>query len=414
MIRPLELFIGWRYARSREAGFFVSFITWASLIGVALGVAVLISILSIMNGFEAELRDRLVSLSAHATLAGPDGALTDWRGKREKARLAPGVAGVAPYLERQALLTHEASMSGAVLRGIEPALEPQVSTIAQSMVEGDLADLAPGRNQIVLGRALASRLNVAPGDEITVMIPQADPVSGEVVPRLRTFSVSGVFEVGLQDHDSVLALVNLADAEALAGAADPDGLRLRFTDIYAAPRLARVVAGEIGGALKVRDWTQENATYFRAIRIEKTMMTLMLLLVVGVAAFNIVASLVMVVRSKRTDIAILRTLGMRPRGIVGIFLSQGLVIGWAGTFTGVVMGLLLSWYVTPVMAFLQRVLHFQIFNADVYYVTRIPSQIEPHDVALVAAMALLMTLTATVYPALKAARTEPAEVLRYE
>ena len=414
MIRPLELFIGWRYARSREAGFFVSFITWASLIGVALGVAVLISILSIMNGFEAELRDRLVSLSAHATLAGPDGALTDWRGKREKARLAPGVAGVAPYLERQALLTHEASMSGAVLRGIEPALEPQVSTIAQSMVEGDLADLAPGRNQIVLGRALASRLNVAPGAEITVMIPQADPVSGEVVPRLRTFSVSGVFEVGLQDHDSVLALVNLADAEALAGAADPDGLRLRFTDIYAAPRLARVVAGEIGGALKVRDWTQENATYFRAIRIEKTMMTLMLLLVVGVAAFNIVASLVMVVRSKRTDIAILRTLGMRPRGIVGIFLSQGLVIGWAGTFTGVVMGLLLSWYVTPVMAFLQRVLHFQIFNADVYYVTRIPSQIEPHDVALVAAMALLMTLTATVYPALKAARTEPAEVLRYE
>ena len=414
MIRPLELFIGWRYARSREAGFFVSFITWASLIGVALGVAVLISILSIMNGFEAELRDRLVSLSAHATLAGPDGALTDWRGKREKARLAPGVAGVAPYLERQALLTHEASMSGAVLRGSEPALEPQVSTIAQSMVEGDLADLAPGRNQIVLGRALASRLNVAPGDEITVMIPQADPVSGEVVPRLRTFSVSGVFEVGLQDHDSVLALVNLADAEALAGAADPDGLRLRFTDIYAAPRLARVVAGEIGGALKVRDWTQENATYFRAIRIEKTMMTLMLLLVVGVAAFNIVASLVMVVRSKRTDIAILRTLGMRPRGIVGIFLSQGLVIGWAGTFTGVVMGLLLSWYVTPVMAFLQRVLHFQIFNADVYYVTRIPSQIEPHDVALVAAMALLMTLTATVYPALKAARTEPAEVLRYE
>ena len=414
MIRPLELFIGWRYARSREAGFFVSFITWASLIGVALGVAVLISILSIMNGFEAELRDRLVSLSAHATIAGQDGALTDWRAKREQARVAPGVAGVAPYLERQALLTHEASMSGAVLRGIEPALEPQVSTIAQSMVEGDLADLAPGRNQIVLGRALASRLNVAPGDEITVMIPQADPVSGEVVPRLRTFSVSGVFEVGLQDHDSVLALVNLADAEALAGAADPDGLRLRFTDIYAAPRLARVVAGEIGGALKVRDWTQENATYFRAIRIEKTMMTLMLLLVVGVAAFNIVASLVMVVRSKRTDIAILRTLGMRPRGIVGIFLSQGLVIGWAGTFTGVVMGLLLSWYVTPVMAFLQRVLHFQIFNADVYYVTRIPSQIEPHDVALVAAMALLMTLTATVYPALKAARTEPAEVLRYE
>ncbi len=414
MIRPLELFIGWRYARSREAGFFVSFITWASLIGVALGVAVLISILSIMNGFEAELRDRLVSLSAHATIAGHEGALPDWRGKREVVKASPGVTGVAPYLERQALLTHEASMSGAILRGIEPALEPEVSTIAQSMVDGELTDLVPGRNQVVLGRALASRLSVAPGDEITVMVPQADPVSGEVVPRIRTFTVSGVFEVGLQDHDSVLALVNLADAQALAGSADPDGLRLRFSDIYAAPRLARTVATELGGDLKVRDWTQENATYFRAIRIEKTMMTLMLLLVVGVAAFNIVASLVMVVRSKRTDIAILRTLGMRPRGVVGIFLSQGLVIGWAGTFIGVALGLAMSWYVTPVMAFLQKVLHFQIFNADVYYVTRIPSQIEPHDVVLVAVMAFVMTLAATVYPALKAARTEPAEVLRYE
>ena len=414
MIRPLEAFIGWRYARSREAGFFVSFITWASLLGVALGVAALITILSVMNGFEGELRDRLVSLSAHATIAAPGGMLPDWREKRSLALATQGAIGAAPYLERQALLTHGSEMSGAMLRGIEPALEPEVSTINAGMLEGSLGELVPGSDRIVLGRGLAYQLGVSVGDEVSVTIPE--PVQGgeEIVPRIRNFTVSGVFEVGLQDHDGVLALVSLSDAQALTSSAGPTGLRLRFRELYAAPRLARAIAAALGPGYRVRDWTEENATYFRAIRLEKTMMTLMLLLVVGVAAFNIVASLVMVVRAKRTDIAILRTLGMRARGIVGVFLWQGLVIGCTGTLIGVVLGLLMASHADAIMSFLQRLLHFQLFSADVYYVTRIPSAIEPRDVVLIAATAFLLTLAATVYPALKAAQTEPAEALRYE
>ncbi len=413
MIKPLELFVGWRYARSREAGFFVSFITWASLLGVALGVAALIAILSVMNGFEAELRERLVSLSAHATVS-QDQPLTDWPSQRRAALAVAGVVGVAPYLERQALLTHGDEMTGGLLRGIEPSLEPQVSTISQSMVEGSLGELSPGSQRIVLGRGLASQLNVAVGDEISVMIPQVDAQTGDVTPHIRSFTVSGIFEVGLQDHDGVLALVCLADAQAFTSSTGPEGLRLKMQDLYSAPRLARLVASTLGGQTIVRDWTQENATYFHAIRLEKTMMTLMLLLVVGVAAFNIVASLVMVVRAKRTDIAILRTLGLSEQGVVGIFLSQGLIIGWAGTTLGILLGLLLAYYAEPIMAFIQKLLHFQIFSADVYYVTKIPSVIESSDVILIATAAFLLTLLATVYPALRAARTQPAEALRYE
>jgi lipoprotein-releasing system permease protein len=414
MIRPLEVFIGWRYARSREAGFFVSFITWASLAGVALGVAALITILSVMNGFEGELRDRLVSLSAHATVESTEGPLGDWRKMRLAALSIAGVSGAAPYLERQALLTHGAQMSGALLRGVEPELEPGVSTISASMVEGELKELVPGASNIVLGRGLAYQLGVSVGEPVTVMIPDSVVQSGEIVPRIRSFTVSGIFEVGLQDHDGVLALISLADAEAMADSPGPNGLRLKFNDLYSAPRLSRVVAEALGANLKARDWTEENATYFRAIRLEKTMMTLMLLLVVGVAAFNIVASLVMVVRAKRTDIAILRTLGMRQGAVVGVFLAQGLVIGWAGTLLGVGLGLTLASHAEQIMAFLQRLLHFQLFSSDVYYVTRIPSVIEPRDVVLIALTAFVLTLSATIYPALRAARTEPAEALRYE
>ena len=414
MLRPLELFIALRYARSRDTGFFVSFITWVSLAGVALGVAALITILSVMNGFEDELRQRLLSLAGHATITRADGATVDGALVSARARRAPGVAGAAPYLELQALVTHGTEMAGAVLRGIDREREPSVTAIGTALQSGRLEDLVPGSNRLLLGRALAFQLGVAPGDELTVMVPAAGGADEELSPRIRAFNVAGVFEVGLQDHDSVLALAALADVAALQGSAGAAGVRLRFDDAFAAPAGAAALAAALGPGFVARDWTVENASYFRAIRIEKTMMTLILLLVVAVAAFNIVATLVMVVRAKRTDIAILRTLGLAPRAVVGVFLAQGVVIGWAGTLLGVGAGLALALHVEPVVAWLERVFRFQILDADVYYVTRIPSLVEGGDVAVVIASALLLTLLATVYPALRAAHTQPADALRYE
>jgi len=413
MILPLELFVALRYVRSREAGFFVSFITWVSLLGVALGVAALITILSVMNGFEGELRGRLLSLSAHATRVAADGGVVDGQALADRARRAPGVVGAAAYAEQQALLVHGAEMSSATLRGIDPAREGSVTMIDRSLISGSLSALLPGANQIVLGRALAFQLRVSPGDELTVMVPAAGG-DGELEPRIRAFTVAGIFEVGLQDHDATLALAHLDDVGALMAQRGATGVRLRFVDVFQAPAAAKALAASLGPGLESRDWTLENASYFRAIRIEKTMMTLILLLVVAVAAFNIVAMLVMVVRAKRTDIAILRTLGLAPRGVVGIFLAQGVLIGWSGALLGIAGGLSLAANVGAIVPFLEQTFGFRIFDADVYYVTEIPSRIESGDVIMVATVALLLTLTATFYPALRAARTEPADVLRYE
>jgi lipoprotein-releasing system permease protein len=412
MFQPLPVFVGLRYSLAREHSFFVSFISWVSLLGVAVGVAALITVLSVMNGFESELRGRLLSLSAHATLSAGGAPIADWQGAIAQLQGAPGLLGAAPYLDTDAMMSRQSSMGGAIVRGIDPRLEPNISSIADAMREGKLDDLVPGSNRIILGRMLAYQLEVGTGDSVVVMIPGS--AAGNFTPRLQEFQVVGIFEIGLQEHDSVLALVNLRDAEALRGLSGPTGIRLKFDDVLKAPELARAAAGRLNPKLQVRDWTEENQAYFRAIRIEKTMMGLILMLIVAVAVFNIVATLVMVVNDKRTDIAILRTLGLSPRAVLGVFMTQGVLIGWIGTALGVGLGLALALNVDVIVPFLETTFGFHIMDPDVYYISGIPSELHPPDVVRIALAAFLLTLVATVYPALKAARTQPAEALRYE
>jgi lipoprotein-releasing system permease protein len=418
MFQPVPVFVGLRYSLAREHSFFVSFITWVSLFGVALGVAALITVLSVMNGLESELRTRLLSLTAHASLNAAGAPISDWRIRIQQLQGSPGLVAAAPFLDTDAMLSRPPSMSGAIVRGIDPALEGRVSSIADAMREGKLSDLQPGSNRIILGRMLAYQLQVAVGDQVTVMIPgnaaAAAGTSAAIVPRLRDFHVVGIFEVGLQEHDSVLALVNLEDAGALRGLDGPSGIRLKFDDVLNAPELARSAAARLAPGLQVRDWTQDNEAYFRAIRIEKTMMGLILMLIVAVAVFNIVATLVMVVNDKRTDIAILRTLGLSPRGVIAVFMTQGVLIGWIGAGLGVVMGLALALNVDVIVPFLEYTFGFHFMDPDVYYISGLPSEVHAGDVVRIGMAALLLTFVATVYPALQAARTQPAEALRYE
>jgi lipoprotein-releasing system permease protein len=414
VFQPVPIFVGLRYSVPLGRGFFVSFITWVSLLGVAVGVAAVIIISSVMNGFETELRSRLLSLAAHARLFNEGAPIPDWQTRLHQLQGAPGLLGAAPFIDIDTMLSKQSSMSGAILRGIDPTLEPSVSSVADSMREGKLSDLIPGLNRVILGRTLAYQLQVGAGDSVTAMIPGNTGGSGSMMPRLQAFEVVGVFEVGLQEQDDVLALINLQDAEAFRGLAGPTGIRLKFTDVLKAPELARVAAQRLQPGLGLRDWTQDNEVYFHAIGIEKAMMGLLLMLIVAVAVFNIVATLIMVVSEKRTDIAILRTLGLSPRGVLGIFITQGVLIGWLGTALGLSLGLGLSLNLNIVVPIVENTLGFHIFDPDVFSLEGIPS--EPHvgEVVLIVVTALLMTVAATIYPALQAAKTQPAEALRYE
>jgi lipoprotein-releasing system permease protein len=423
MFHPLPVYVGLRYVRARSHSFFVSFITWASLVGVGVGVAALIVILSVMNGFESELRDRLLSLGAQVRVteaAAASGGTApavlppDWQSAMRVVRGAAGVVDVAPYAELQALAVRQPEMWPVVLRGIDPQAAESVRELAHAVTRGALTQLTAGSERIIVGAVIAERLGLTPGDSVTLLIPTIG-VDGTPAPKLREFSVAGVFEVGIQDHDATLVFAHLDDVRALGSPGTvSEGLRVRVQDALEAPAVAARLRTLLPGGLEVSDWTQDNANYFRAIRIEKTMMSLILLLIVAVAAFNIVAMLVMVVTDKRTDIAIMRTFGAAPARVMGIFITQGLVIGWLGVALGVVLGLELALHVDAIVPFLERTFRFQILDADVYYITAIPAEVHWGNVVAIAVVALGLTALATVYPAVRAARTAPAEALRYE
>jgi lipoprotein-releasing system permease protein len=419
MFHPLSLFVGLRYVRARSHAFFVSFITWTSLAGVCVGVAALIVILSVMNGFEGELRGELLSLDADARVV-PTGAAdsapasaAQWQAAAAIIRHSPGVSGVAPYAQLQALAVRTPEMLPVQLRGIDPQEESSVTHLAGAITEGKLSDLVPGSDRVIVGETIAEELGLAPGDPLTLLIPTVT-AGGVPAPQLRQFRLAGVFQAG-PDHDASLVFANIGDVLALSPSARGDqGLRVRYRDALAAPSFSAALRSRLPRGFQVIDWTQDNADYFRAIRIEKTMMSLILLLIVAVAAFNIVAMLVMVVTDKRTDIAILRTFGASPRRVMGVFLTQGLVIGWLGVGLGVALGLVLAFNVDTIVPFLQTTFGFQIFSSSIYYITTIPSVVRWSNVAAISAAALILTAAATLYPALRAARTAPAEALRYE
>jgi len=423
MFHPLSIYVGLRYVRARSSKFFVSFITCASLVGVGVGVAALIVILSVMNGFEGELRERLLSLSAQvrvtaATAPGAAAAsaptLQEWQQAARQVAGVAGVADVAPYVELQALAVRQPEMLPVLLRGIDPQAAASVTELAHAITQGHLSDLTAGSDRVIIGEVIAERLGLSPGDVLTVLVPTVT-ADGAPAPKLREVTVAGVFEVGLQDHDATLVFAHLEDVRALsAAAAASQGLRVRVHEVLAAPQVAARLRALLPRRFEVSDWTQDNANYFRAIRIEKTMMSLILLLIVAVAAFNIVAMLVMVVTDKRTDIAIVRTFGAAPGRVMSIFITQGLVIGWLGVALGVVLGLALALHVDSIVPFLEHTFGFQILDADVYYITTIPSEVHPANIIVIAAAALALTALATVYPAIRAARTAPAEALRYE
>ncbi len=384
---------------------------------MSLGVAALIVILSVMNGFESELRTRLLNLSSHATIAGTSQQMHDWQSLAHIAHQVNGVIGVAPYVEMQGMVGRGGSLEGAKLRGVLTDQETQVADLSQHMVTGTFDSLTSESRNVVLGAGLAWQIQAQLGDEITVLIPEVANGT-DLRPRLWNFTVSGIFEVGAQEFDNSLAIINMQDANALTGTDAPTGLRLKVADIFSAPVIVKQVAEKLESAthsqFTTSDWTIENASYFRAVSIEKTMMTIMLMLIVAIAAFNIVAALVMVVNEKRTDIAILRTLGLSPQQIVAVFITQGLIIGWFGIISGLILGLSLAFNVDLVVPWLEHTFNMQFFDPSVYYITQIPSEVHAAQVGVITMIALLLTAVATVYPARRGAHVAPAEALRYE
>ena len=414
-MQPYELFIGLRYTRAKRRNHFISFISLISMLGIALGVAALIVVLSVMNGFQDELRTRILGVASHAQISGMDDRLGNWPEVARAAAQNRHVEAVAPYVQGQGMLSSGQAVQGAVVRGILPEYEDRVADIGRHVKAGRLADLTPGAFNIVLGAELARALGAHVGDRIVLIAPQGLVTPAGILPRLRQFTVVGIFEVGMYEYDAGLALVNLDDAARLYGLGDKvSGLRLKLDDLYQAPRIIRELAAMLPEGMYITDWTQQHANFFRAVQIEKNVMFIILLLIVAVAAFNIVSTLVMMVTDKQADIAILRTLGAAPASIMKIFIVQGALIGVVGTLAGAAGGVLLALNVETVVPAIERVFGIHFLAKDVYYISELPSKLMWGDVAVITAVSLVLSLLATLYPSWRAARTQPAEALRYE
>lgn len=416
MFRPLPLCIGLRYTAARRRNHFISFISLISMLGIFIGVTALITVLSVMNGFERELRDRILGFAAHATLEGFSEPLTDWEHIAEQAAEHPEVLGAAPYTQGQVMLVRRDQVTGGMVRGILPDREPDVSDVDRHMTEGAFSSLQAGEYSILLGSALARHLNARVGDRVTLVMPEANVTPAGVMPRLRRFTVTGIFEVGMHEFDRATAFVHMADGQRLMRLDQDEisGVRLRLEDMFRSRIVADQLSATIAERIWVSDWTRQHANLFRAVQTEKTVMFVILALIIAVAVFNIVSTLVMMVTDKQADIAILRTLGLSPGGVMAIFLVQGTFIGVIGTMLGVGGGIGLSLNVDAIMGGLESIFGFEMLPADIYYLSDLPSELRVRDITRISLLAFGLSVVATLYPAWRASRTQPAEALRYD
>jgi lipoprotein-releasing system permease protein len=414
---PYEWLVGLRYTRAGKRSSrnsFISFISLISVSGIALGVAALIVVLSVMNGFQKEVTDRMLSVLAHIEVFDASGAMPDWRRAEQEARRNPAVRGAAPFVETQGLLVKDDTMKPAVIRGILPSKEHEVSSVAKQIRQGSIESLQPGRFNIVLGYALARSLGVGIGDKVNMLLAQGTMTPAGLVPRSRLFTVSGIFEAGHYEFDSGMAFVDIEDAQRMVRQQAPSGLRLRVADMHQAPEVAQQLKGSMSGDLAVRDWSKLNANWFAAVQTEKRMMFIILTLIIAVAAFNLVSTLVMTVTDKQPDIAILRTLGASPRSIMKIFMIQGALVGILGTFVGVGLGVLVALNIDVIVPFIEHLFGIQFLSKDIYLISAIPSDMRWPDVFKIGGVSVLLAFVATIYPSFTASRVKPAEALRYE
>ena len=410
-----ELFIGLRYTRAKQRTRFVSVITLISIVGIVLGMTVLITVLSVMNGFQEEIRTRILGVASHVQISGPDDKLAAWQPVAQQAMRNPQVEASAPYVSAQGLLTYGSAVRGAFIRGIVPQLEARVADVGNHMKRGSLGDLRPGEFGIVLGVELARALGVTVGEKVVLVAPQGQVTPAGIVPRLKQFTVVGIFGVDHYEYDSGLAFVNIEDAQKLFRFGDAvSGVRLKLKDLFQSGAVVRELAQQLGPDFYLSDWTMQHANFFRAVQIEKRMMFLIVFLIIAVAAFNIISSLVMAVKDKQSDIAILRTLGAAPNSITKIFMVQGAVIGVFGTALGLLGGVTLALNVDVVVPFIEHVFGVRFLAKDVYYISELPSQLQMSDVVVTGVVALVLSLLATIYPSYRAAKVNPAEALRYE
>ncbi len=415
MALPYELLIGLRYTRAKRRNHFISFISLISMLGIGLGVAALIVVLSVMNGFQKELRTRILGVASHIQITGINGELTGWPAIAEQAMKHPEVRAAAPFVQSQGMFSVDGGVKGTIVRGILPDQEDKVADFRKTIQSGSLDDLRPGEFGVVLGADLARSLRVFTGDKVTLIAPQGTVTPAGVVPRLKSFRVVGIFEVGMYEYDSGLALINLEDAQRLYQMDDRvTGVRLKVDDLFQAPRIARELVRYIDADAYLNDWTKSHANFFRAVQIEKNMMFIILSLIVAVAAFNLVSTLVMAVTDKQADIAILRTLGARPLSIMAVFVIQGALVGFIGLGLGIAGGVALALNIDVVVPFIERLLGVQFLSKEVYYISDLPSDLQWGDVWGVTLIAFVLALLATLYPSWRASRVNPAEALRYE